>query len=99
MRSLVFSLLAGMALGGFATSSLAACRWEWVCDGSGACSHVPICNHALDIAPPEPPSIPPIAHPSVRPFQPPTIPPIGTQRCMQVQRQGFSGWYWDTVCY
>jgi len=78
----------------------AACHYEWVCDGNGHCGHVPLCDNAIDIVPPEPPSMKPIPPPSIRPLQPPALPPIGTKKCTQVQRQDADGsWYWDTVCY
>ena len=82
-----------------ATSAKATCNWDWVCNGAGQCKQVPICDSTLDIAPPRPPSIPPIAPPRVQPIPRPTLPPIGTSRCDQVQRQRRNGtWYWDTVC-
>ncbi len=78
----------------------ARCIWEWVCNEDGDCSHVPICDSTIEIAPIEPPSIEPIVPPSIEPIAPPRLPPIGTTECVQVRRQDASGrWYWDTVCY
>jgi hypothetical protein len=96
MRHLAVALL----ILGVSFPAFAACRWEWVCDGSGNCENVPICDHSIDVLPPRPPSIEPIAPPSVRPVPTPTVPPVGTQSCTQVQRQDdWGNWVWDTVCY
>ena len=82
------------------TTAHARCVWEWVCNDSGDCRHVSICDSTIEIAPVEPPSIEPIVPPSIEPIVPSSVPPIGTTQCVQVQRQDASGgWYWDTVCY
>ena len=82
------------------TPAEATCVWEWVCNDSGDCRHVSICDSTIEIAPVEPPSIQPIVPPSIQPIAPPRVPPVGTTQCVQVQRQNVSGsWYWDTVCY
>ncbi|MGY6214451.1 hypothetical protein ACW73L_04735 [Methylolobus aquaticus] len=76
-----------------------ACQWQWICDGSGQCEHVPLCDSTLSLPPPEPPAIAPIAPLSIRPIQPPTIPPIGTSQCQPFQVKNASGkWSWETVC-
>jgi hypothetical protein len=94
-------LVVASALAAFAPSAAsAACRWEWVCDGSGHCAHVPLCDRSLDIVPPEPPSLRPIPPPAIRPIPRPTIPPIGTSDCTEVQRRNAEGrWVWETVCH
>ena len=38
-----------------ASTAESACEWKWVCDGSGNCSNVPICDSAIDVVPPQPP--------------------------------------------
>ena len=71
-----------------------------VCNDSGDCRHVSICDSTIEIAPVEPPSVKPIVPPSIEPIIPPKVPPVGTTQCVQVQRQDALGkWYWDTVCY
>jgi hypothetical protein len=78
----------------------AACQWQWICDGRDHCEHVPLCDNTIDIVPPQPPSLRPIAPPAIAPIPSPTLPPLGTTRCIQVQRQGLDGqWYWGTVCH
>ena len=99
MKAILASLfVVGLSLVGEAQ---AACQWEWVCNESGQCKNVPLCDSTLlDIPPPQPPSIAPIAPPSIRPIAPPTLPPLGTSNCTQVQKQdGYGNWHWETVCY
>jgi len=81
-------------------SARADCRWEWICNEDGDCSHQPICGSPIDIAPPEPPSLSPIVPPSIKPIQPPTIPPIGTENCEMVRRcDSLGNCVWDNVCW
>jgi hypothetical protein len=97
-RTIAFGLAASLLLA--TDAARAACHYEWVCDERGNCDHVPLCDNAIDVVPPEPPSVQPIPGPSVRPPETPTVPPVGARRCTQVRRQDAAGnWYWDTVCY
>ncbi len=42
-----------------AVPALADCHWEWLCNGEGACKHMPVCDTLFDKAPPRPESTPP----------------------------------------
>ena len=100
MRKTFVLGIAAMLLALAPTSAEARCEYEWVCDETGDCAQVPICDRTIDITPPKPPSIKPIVPPSIRPIERPTVPPIGTRDCTQVRRRDASGnWHWDTVCY
>ncbi len=99
MRS-TFAILALIGCIVVANPAAASCTWEWICDESGDCANVPICDSTINIVPPQPPSITPIVPPSVRPVERLNIPPIGTDNCTQVRRQdAYGNWVWDTVCY
>ena len=78
----------------------AACTWEWLCNGEGACKHMPVCDSVLEVPPPRPESRPPAVPPlSMRPFR-----IAGQSRsalaCEHIMRQGKSGrWYWHEACF
>lgn len=78
----------------FVETARAACIWEWVCDAAGRCEHVPLCDSPIEVFPPEPPSVPPVVGPRIRPVEVPPIPPVGTQHCEQRRVQG----RWTWVC-
>ena len=83
-----------------AVPAFGACTWEWLCNGEGACKHMPVCDSVLEMPPPKP---------SV---QPPAMPPLAMRphkiagnlnsalTCEHIMRQGRSGrWYWAEACY
>ncbi len=88
------------ALAAFAGPASAACSWEWLCNGEGACKHMPVCDSVYETPPPkpsvQPPAMPPLA---MRPHR------IAGQMhsaltCEHIMRQGRSGrWYWAEACY
>ena len=50
---------------GFAAPAAADCRWEWLCNGDGACKKMPVCGSLYESPPPrpdesKPPAIPPL---------------------------------------
>jgi hypothetical protein len=76
----------------------ANCRWDWDCTG-GQCRQVPICDSAIGIVPPRPPSIAPIPPPTIQPVPRPTVPPIGTSSCApRYMCNGSSQCVWQTIC-
>ena len=88
------------ALAAFAGPAAAGCSWEWLCNGEGACKHMPVCDSVYETPPPkpsvQPPAMPPLA---MRPHR------IAGQMhsaltCEHIMRQGRSGrWYWAEACY
>jgi len=78
--------------------AFAGCRWDWDCT-SGQCHQVPICDSTIDIVPPRPPAVPPIAPPSIAPIPTPTVPPIGTSQCApRYMCNGYGQCVWQTIC-
>lgn len=83
--------------------ALAACNWEWLCNGEGQCKHMPVCDSVYDQPGPrpegaQPPAMPPLA---MRPYK---IAGGGvsttTLTCEHIMRQGKSGrWYWHEACF
>lgn len=73
------------------------CIWQWDCTTT-PCRQVPICNSALDIVPPRPPSIAPIPAPTIKPIPTPTIAPIGTTQCNQRYICNGNDCRWQNVC-
>ena len=52
------------------TPAAADCTWEWLCNGEGACKHMPICDSVYEIPPARPDSQPPAMPPlSMRPHR------------------------------
>ena len=54
-----------------AMPAAAECRWEWLCNGEGACKQMPICDNVYEMPPPrptdnQPPAVPPL---SMRPHK------------------------------
>ncbi len=92
--------LALALLGLAGTPAHAACSWEWLCNGEGACKHMPVCDSVFEVPPPRPEARPPAVPPlSMRPFS-----IAGTNRtaltCEHIMRQGRSGrWYWHEACF
>lgn len=94
-------VLAALALAGASSAPAGAdCRWEWLCNGEGACKHMPVCDSVDERPPPRPESRPPVVPPlSMRPFR-----PAGQGRaetvCEHIMRQGRNGrWAWTQACY
>lgn len=96
MRALALASVLQLALAPVGAS--AACRWQWACNRDGVCQDVPICDSAIDLAPPHQPSIQPIEPPSIAPIQRPVVPPIGTDHCAAQHVLGPGGWHWETLC-
>ena len=82
------------------TPARAGCDWEWLCNGEGACKHMPVCDSVYETPPPRPESQPPVVPPlSMRPFR-----IAGTNRtelsCEHVMRLGRGGrWSWSEACF
>jgi hypothetical protein len=81
----------------------ADCSWDWLCNGEGACKHMPICDTVNEIPPARPDSQPPAMPPlSMRPHR---IAGAGigasqTLTCAHIMRKGKSGrWYWHEACF
>ena len=72
----------------------ANCAWDWLCNGEGACKHMPICDNVNEIPPARPDSQPPAMPPlSMRPHR---IAGAGigasqTLSCEHIMRKGKSG--------
>ena len=96
---LAAALLASMAL-----PAAADCAWEWLCNGDGACKHMPVCDSVFETPPPrpegaEPPAMPPLA------MRPHKIAGSGVGSsvnltCEHIMRKGKTGrWYWREACF
>lgn len=83
----------GLALLLIAGKANAACNCRCV-DGQVQ----PICDRAVDLPRPCPPTLCPLPAPSVAPISRPTLPPLGTSQCRQAQVCGPSGCGWQEVC-
>ncbi len=82
-----------------ATPAAANCKWEWLCNGEGACKQLPVCDNVYEVPPPapdaKPPAMPPLA---LRPSKMPVA--MSSLTCEHIMRQGKSGrWYWDQACF
>ncbi len=84
-----------------APPAFGACTWEWLCNGDGACKHMPVCDSVYELPPPKPSDA-----------QPPAMPPLSMRpakiagstftalTCEHIMRQGRTGrWYWAEACY
>jgi len=91
--------LALLAASAFASTANATCRWEWFCNGDGACKQMPLCDSIYEKPPPKPDSQPPAMPPiSMRPVRIPG--PMGTLTCEHIMRQDTNGkWVWIEMCY
>ena len=95
--------LAAAVLALAAMPAAAECNWEWLCNGDGACKHMPVCNSVNEIPPPRPDSQPPAMPPLA--MRPHTIAGTGvgittTLTCEHIMRKGKSGrWYWNEACF
>ena len=91
-----FGAIAALAAG----PAAADCKWEWLCNGEGACKQLPICDSVYDVPPAapdsaKPPAMPPLA---LRPSKTPVA--MRALTCEHIMRQGKSGrWYWDQACF
>jgi len=78
----------------------AACNWEWLCNGDGACRQAPVCDSLDEVPGPRPdvpaPKPPPMG---MRPQQA-TAQKGGNVTCEQVMRQTTAGnWKLEQACY
>ena len=78
----------------------AECRWEWLCDSSGAdCSKGAVCDSVEDTMPPPPPVERPVVSASTPPPPTPGNAPEGATDCKQLRRCDVDGnCIWDTLC-
>jgi hypothetical protein len=85
---------------GSCTAALADCRWEWLCNGEGACKQMPVCDSVLETPPPRPDAVPPAPPPlSMRPVRMAGAGRSGLA-CEHIMRMGRSGrWAWSEACY
>jgi hypothetical protein len=82
-----------------AGNAFAECHWEWLCNGSGGCKQMPVCETLYEV-PPARPEVPPPAPPpqSLRPQK--VGGTLGPANCDYVMHQDKSGrWRWDQACY
>ena len=98
MNRLVF-YLALTVLPAAPAAAAASCKWEWFCNGEGACKQMPLCDSIQEKPPPKPDSTPPAMPPiSMRPVKIPG--PMGTLTCEHIMRQESNGkWRWIEMCY
>jgi hypothetical protein len=90
MRFLALALAAAAACGS-CSPALAACRWEWLCNGEGACKQMPACDSVHE----SPPESPPLA---MRPAGAANA--GGGLACEHVMRLARGGrWSWSVACY
>ena len=83
----------------FSAAAHAACRWEWFCNGEGACKQMPVCDSVYEkpgprpeMAAPEPPPL------RMRPHKLPGN--MGTMSCEHIMRKTRAGkWQWDEACF
>jgi hypothetical protein len=82
-----------------ALPAAAGCRWEWFCNGEGACKQMPLCDSIYERPPPKPDTQPPAMPPiSMRPYKIPG--PMGTLTCEHIMRQETNGkWRWIEMCF
>jgi hypothetical protein len=88
-------LLVGLA----ALPVAADCKWEWLCNGDGACKQMPVCDRLDEVPPPKPamapPAIPPLA---MRPGN--VVKTLPGASCEHILRQDNRGkWNWESACY
>jgi hypothetical protein len=102
LRHLAAALAGAAAFAAFPAA--AECQWEWLCNGDGACKHMPVCDSVNEVPPPrpegtQPPAMPPLA------MRPHKIAGTGvgistTLTCEHIMRKGKSGrWYWHEACF
>jgi hypothetical protein len=97
MRKVGLLLASSLTL--VAGSAFAECHWEWLCNGSGGCKQMPVCETLYEVPPPRPESAPPTPPPeSLRPEK--IAGPLGVADCDYVMHQDNIGrWHWDKACY
>ena len=93
------TIFTAAALAFAALEAQGACRWEWFCNGEGACKQMPLCDSINEKPPPKPDSHPPAMPPvSMRPYKIPG--PMGTLTCEHIMRQDANGkWRWVEMCF
>jgi len=94
LRHLVLCLAALAAL-----PANADCKWEWLCNGDGACKQVPVCDRLDEVPPPRPEMAPPALPPrAMRPAK--VVNMIPGMSCEHIMRQDTRGkWSWESACY
>jgi hypothetical protein len=89
---------------GCAMPAAADCRWEWLCNGEGACKQMPVCGSLYDSPQPRPsearaPAIPPLTM-RVNTFSGRGVKPGTPITCEHVMRPDRTGrWYWTEACF
>ncbi len=92
-----------LVLGG-AMPAAADCRWEWLCNGDGACKQMPLCAGLYDTPPPRPPEsaappVPPLTL-RVNTFSGRGVKPGTPLTCEHVMRADRTGrWTWTEACF
>jgi hypothetical protein len=94
-----FSLIAVALFSLHAADAVAACHWEWFCNGEGACKQMPLCESIHDRPPPKPDTYPPAMPPiAMRPYK--VAGPMGTLTCEHIMRRDAKGkWRWNEFCF
>jgi hypothetical protein len=78
----------------------ARCVWTWDCSrGTGQCRRIPICDNAMEMAPPPVPEVAPVVPPGIPPIGVPTVAPPGTRSCAPARLcNRYGQCQWRTVC-
>ena len=98
--SLVVSLVVAIAAPALPSIASAACTWEWLCNGGGACRQTPVCDALDEVPPAKPEMAPPVPPPLAMRPQAATSHRGGDVACEQVMRQTAAGnWKWEEACY
>ena len=86
-----------------ALPAAADCSWDWLCNGEGACKHMPVCDSVYELPPAAPDSQPPAMPPlSMRPHKiaGTSVGGTSTLTCEHIMRKGKTGrWYWHEACF
>ena len=89
---------------GFAAPAAADSRWEWLCNGDGACKQMPVCGSLYESPPPrpdesKPPAIPPLTM-RVNTFSGRGVPGFTPLTCEHIMRTDRTGrWTWTEACF
>jgi hypothetical protein len=87
-----------------AMPAAADCKWEWLCNGDGACKQMPVCGSVYDRPPPRPtestpPATPPLAM-RHNTFAGRGANPGTPLTCEHIMRKDHTGrWYWSEACF
>ena len=96
-------LAPALLLAFYALPAAADCSWDWLCNGEGACKHMPVCDSVYELPPAAPDSQPPAMPPlSMRPHKIAGGSVGGTTSltCEHIMRKGKTGrWYWHEACF